>query len=129
MIQRDDGPVLLRQSIDCRAEGRRLVSALDQCVGSGAEVGPLRHLGVRITFSAVQTVATGVVGYREDPGRELRARPESAHGAERLEKRLLGSVFGLLAVAQGPQAKVVDGPLVALDEGAECLAAPLEGRR
>src|ERR1700688_858345 len=127
MIQRDDCPVLLREGVDRRAELGRLVAALENDVGPRTRIGALGQLAVRVTFAAVQTVATGVVGDREDPGRELGPRPEGPHRAKGLEEGFLGGVLRLLGIPERPQAKVVDGALVALDEGPEGLAVAGQG--
>ena len=59
--------------------------------------------------------------------------PEGPQAPERLEEGLLGGVAGLFAVANGPQAQVVDGLVVALDQRPERLgrrprASPPRGR-
>src|ERR1700686_2877405 len=129
MVQRNARSVLLRESVNRRAELGRLVAALEEDVRPRARICALGQLAVRVMFAAVQTIATGVVSDREDPGRELGVRPERPHRAEGLEKGFLRGVLRLLSIPQGPQAKVVDGALVALDEGPKGLAAAGEGPR
>src|ERR1700686_5670607 len=102
MVQRNARSVLLRESVNRRAELGRLVAALEEDVRPRARICALGQLAARVTLAAVQTIATGVVGDREDPGRELGAGPERPHRAKGFEKGFLGGGLRLLGIPQGP---------------------------
>jgi hypothetical protein len=128
MIEGDDRPVLFGEGLDRGPQGPGFIMLFGQLGRPGSRVGAVRQLVVSKTLATAETVAAGVIGDREYPGREFGSHFEGPQAPKCLEERLLSAILGLFGVAHGTQTEVVNGSFVTLDERAKGVAVARESR-
>src|SRR5579884_514394 len=81
MIQRDDAAILLRQRVNRGAQPLSFVTRYGLALRARRGVRPFGKFLVGIAFAAPEAIATGVIGDRKKPGRELGVGLEGSQAA------------------------------------------------
>ena len=127
-ISRNDSPCSARSSRAARKSAgsrprarARSASASRPCASSsGSRLLGRQVVGQRLALAGrAMLVGEVVVGDPEQPGGEVRARPETIQAGERLEERLLGQVLGRMAVVRQVVQPAIKAVPVAFDQHGE----------